>query len=89
MKKLVVILLTLTMIFTFAACTPAADTTDTTATDAPATDAPATDAPATETPADTTDMGDTSVVEGKTVYFINAGPDDYYAQFGDAFHSHR
>lgn len=24
-------------------------------------------------------------VEGKTVYFINAGPDDYYAQFGDAF----
>jgi ribose transport system substrate-binding protein len=24
-------------------------------------------------------------VTGKTVYFINAGPDDYYAQFGDAF----
>ena len=23
--------------------------------------------------------------EGKLVYFINAGPDDYYAQFGDAF----
>ena len=24
-------------------------------------------------------------VTGKLVYFINAGPDDYYAQFGDAF----
>jgi ABC-type sugar transport system substrate-binding protein len=24
-------------------------------------------------------------VTGKTVYFINAGPDDYYAQFGNAF----
>ena len=24
-------------------------------------------------------------VTGKTVYFVNAGPDDYYAQFGDAF----
>ena len=23
--------------------------------------------------------------KGKVVYFINAGPDDYYAQFGNAF----
>ncbi|MBE0601155.1 MAG: sugar ABC transporter substrate-binding protein, partial [Firmicutes bacterium] len=28
---------------------------------------------------------DVDNVTGKTVYFINAGPDDYYAQFGDAF----
>lgn len=34
---------------------------------------------------DEVDMEGGDAVEGKTVYFINAGPDDYYAQFGDAF----
>ena len=47
MKKLIALLLALTMVLSLAAC----GGNDTPATDAPATDAPATDAPATEAPA--------------------------------------
>ena len=42
----------------------------------PAAEEPAAEEPAVEEPA---------VDEAKLVYFINAGPDDYYAQFGNAF----
>jgi ABC-type sugar transport system substrate-binding protein len=74
MKKLFAILMALAMLLGVAACaaTPAA----------------------TEKPADSTVAAESAPaaadavvdnVTGKLVYFINAGPDDYYAQFGDAF----
>ena len=78
MKKLLVILLVVAMLFTVVACgQPAAPA----ATEAPAAEEPAAEEPAAEEPAATLEP----VAEAKTVYFINAGPDDYYAQFGDAF----
>ncbi len=76
MKKLLVILLVVAMLFTVVACAkPAAPA----ATEAPVAEEPAAEAPA-ETPEELVPLEET-----KTVFFINAGPDDYYAQFGDAF----
>jgi ABC-type sugar transport system substrate-binding protein len=80
MKKFLAIFLALTMILGLAACaaTPAAP-------EAPAEEpAVAEEAAPVEEPA----AAEEAVVDnvtGKVVYFINAGPDDYYAQFGDAF----
>ncbi len=77
MKKVLVILLALGMLVACVACAPASVETKETseAPAAEATEAPA--AEATEAPAEST--------ETKKVGFINAGPDDYYAQFGNAF----
>ena len=80
MKKFLAIFLALAMILGLAACaaTPAAP-------EAPAAEpAAVTEAPAAE-PAAATEAPAVDNVTGKVVYFINAGPDDYYAQFGDAF----
>ena len=79
MKKFLAIFLALAMILGIAACTAAPA-----ATEAPAEPAAATEAPAVE-PAAATEAPAVDNVTGKVVYFINAGPDDYYAQFGDAF----
>ena len=78
MKKFLAIFLALAMILGIAACTATPAATEAAAEPA-ATEAPAAEAvEATEAPA-------VDNVTGKVVYFINAGPDDYYAQFGDAF----
>lgn len=82
MKKLLVILLALAMLFTVAACAAQApEKPSEPESQAPAVDEPApeesTDEPVPEEPVDN--------IKGKKVGFINAGPDDYYAQFGDAF----
>ena len=84
MKKLLVILLVLAMVLSLAACGGA---TDETTTAAPTTQpAETTDGDNGETPDETTTAPtDVDNVTGKTVGFVNAGPDDYYAQFGDAF----
>ena len=74
MKKFVVILLAFVMVFTFAACNQAPAQT---ATDEPMVE----EAPDVEVEMES----EVDNVTGKTVGFINAGPDDYYAQFGDAF----
>lgn len=76
MKKIMVLFLALTMLVSLVAgCAPAVTTA-----------APTTTQGTTATTATT--EGTTAPVDnvtGKTVGFINAGPDDYYAQFGDAF----
>ena len=61
MKKLLLILLALAAVFSFIACSKAAEETQSTAAVEEVKEEP------------------------KVVGFINAGPDDYYAQFGDAF----
>jgi ribose transport system substrate-binding protein len=86
MNKFVAVLLLVVMV-AMAACsapapTAAPATAPTAAPAAVATAAPAavaTAVPATAVPAPAEDP-----VKGKTIGFINAGPDDYYAQFGDA-----
>ena len=72
------------MVLSLAACGGA---TDETTTAAPTTQpAETTDGDNGETPDETTTAPtDVDNVTGKTVGFVNAGPDDYYAQFGDAF----
>jgi len=81
MKKILAILLALAMVFAFAACTPTADVP----TDEPA-DEPAEEVADEPEEAPEVEMEEeVDNVTGKTVGFINAGPDDYYAQFGDAF----
>lgn len=73
MKKIMVLFLALAMLVSlFAGCAPEATTAPTQGTTA--TTQPTTAGPTT-----------VDNVTGKTVGFINAGPDDYYAQFGDAF----
>ena len=81
MKKILALSLAMVMVFALAtacASTPA----DTPAPEAPA---PAAPEPAPEAPVieDTIDV--TEETRQKRVAFINAGPDDYYKQFGDAF----
>lgn len=84
MRKLLGILLAMTMLLSVTACK-----TEGTATTAATTKAEVTTAATTAemTEADTTAAPSEPVnnVAGKTLGFINAGPDDYYAQFGDAF----
>lgn len=75
MKKIMVLFLALTMLVSLiAGCAPTATTASTTTQGTTATTQPTTAGPTT-----------VDNVTGKTVGFINAGPDDYYAQFGDAF----
>ena len=69
MNKLITLVLLVAVVLS-ACAAPAAPT----AAPAPA----ATSAPAATAPAATT----ADPVKGKTIGFINAGPDDYYAQFG-------
>jgi ribose transport system substrate-binding protein len=92
MKKVVAILLVVAMIGLMAAC--AAPATPAASSAAPASSAPAapseapavsseapaasSEAPAASSPAAAVDL------KGKKLGFINAGPDDYYAQFGNA-----
>ena len=81
MKKTLVILLTLVMVFSLVACatetvTPAEETSEAPAEET--SEAPAEDV--SEAPAD-----EESPLAGKKLAFINAGPDDYYAAFGNAF----
>jgi ABC-type sugar transport system substrate-binding protein len=79
MKKFLAIFLALAMILGMAACakTPAAPA----AAEEPAVVEEA--APAEEAVVE--EAAPVDNVTGKSVYFINAGPDDYYAQFGNAF----
>lgn len=87
MKKILAILLALAMVFAFAACTPTAEVT----TDEPAdetADVVEEEVDVVEEAEEAPDVEMEETVDnvtGKTVGFINAGPDDYYAQFGDAF----
>ena len=87
MKKLLGILLAMAMLLSVTACKTEGGATVTTkaATTAAATTAAATTAAATTAAATTVDPANDPAVKGKTIGFINAGPDDYYAQFGDAF----
>lgn len=82
MKKVVLLVLAVAMVVVaFAACQPVAPVTP----DAPV--APVETAkPVEETPV-TPDapVAPTQVLAGKKIAFVNAGPDDYYAQFGDLF----
>ena len=79
MKKLLVIFMVVAMLLGVVACGQAPAATEAAEPAAAATEAPAAEAAvATEAPA-------VDNVTGKVVYFINAGPDDYYAQFGNAF----
>jgi len=73
MKKIIAILLALVMVFTLVACGPAQE------------DAAAEEPKAEEPVAEVEMEEEVDNVTGKTVGFINAGPDDYYAQFGTAF----
>jgi ABC-type sugar transport system substrate-binding protein len=82
MKKLLVILLVFAMVLALASCGGDSQTPEET-TAAPTTEKPA-ETTEGETPEETT-APEVDNVTGKTVGFINAGPDDYYAQFGDAF----
>ena len=91
MNKVLSVVMVIAVLLGVVGCsaTPAAPAAPTAAPAAPAaTEAPAapaaTEAPAapaaTEVPAAPAE----DPVKGKTIGFINAGPDDYYAQFGDA-----
>ncbi len=81
MKKTLVILLTLAIVFSLLACAPA-----------PVTSTPAdepSESPAeqeSQAPAENQEPSDEAgPLAGKKLAFINAGPDDYYAAFGNAF----
>lgn len=84
MKKTLVILLIAAMVFSLVACTPAATTPPAEEkSQAPAEDTAETPTEeAAEPEASTEDAGP---LAGKKLAFINAGPDDYYAAFGNAF----
>lgn len=79
MKKLLVIFLVVAMLLGVVACGQAPAATETATEPAAATEAPAAEA------VEATEEAPVDNVTGKVVYFINAGPDDYYAQFGNAF----
>ncbi|MCL2033516.1 MAG: sugar ABC transporter substrate-binding protein [Oscillospiraceae bacterium] len=82
MKKILsFILATALLAVIFAACGGSPAPTEQAAEQAPAP-APAQESPVIE---DLEEVADTDVHAGKRVAFINAGPDDYYKQFGDAF----
>jgi ribose transport system substrate-binding protein len=78
MKKLVGIFLIVALILAMTACqTEGMNTTTTTTAEATT---------ATEkVAAETTETAVIDPIAGKSIGFVNAGPDDYYAQFGDAF----
>jgi ABC-type sugar transport system substrate-binding protein len=80
MKKLLVILLVLAMVFSIAACGTKTPEQSSQAPSETVSEKPSAEASAAASESQVVDN-----VTGKTVYFINAGPDDYYAQFGDAF----
>ena len=74
MKKLLVVLLALVMVFAFAACQTA-----------PETKAPESE-PSAPAGDDVVEVGEEVVdLSAKKLAFVNAGPDDYYAAFGNAF----
>jgi ribose transport system substrate-binding protein len=79
MNKVLAIALLVVMVVAMTACSAPAPT----AAPAAATAAPAA-ATAAPVAAPTTAPAPADPVKGKTIGFINAGPDDYYAQFGDA-----
>lgn len=80
MKKVVALVLAVAMIFAMVACAPAPVAPAATAAPAETKAPEVTAAPAAEaTPAPEADP-----IKGKKLGFVNAGPDDYYAQFGNA-----
>ncbi len=79
MNKVFSIVLVVAVLLGVVGCSAPAPAAPAAATQAPAAPA-ATEAPA----AAPTAAPAADPVKGKTIGFINAGPDDYYAQFGDA-----
>lgn len=79
MNKVVSIVLVIAVLLSVAACSAPAPAAPAAPAQAPAAPAAATEVPAAAPAAPAEDP-----VKGKTIGFINAGPDDYYAQFGDA-----
>lgn len=80
MNKVVSLVLVVAVLLGVVGCSAPAPAAPAAATQAPAAPAAATEAPA----AAATTAPAADPVKGKTIGFINAGPDDYYAQFGDA-----
>lgn len=79
MKKTLVILLTLAMVFSLLACAPAVSS-------APADKPSESASEESQAPADEQEPSEEAgPLAGKKLAFINAGPDDYYAAFGNAF----
>ncbi len=85
MKKLVTMLLVLVMVVGLIGCAKTEEKATSTSTESKETQTKNDEEKAEEVVETIAEEIEEDGLEGKVLGFINAGPDDYYAQFGDAF----